>query len=98
VPSWRVMTLITPLIASDPYSAEPWGPRITSTRSTASGLSCVTRSGFATSIPSMYIFGKLVEKELAPRTPPYWATRLPDDCAQSHKPGTYVSSAEARSV
>ena len=52
VPSCRVRMLITPLIASAPYNAAPCGPRITSTRSTRAGSSCVTSNGFATSIPS----------------------------------------------
>src|SRR5688500_20142454 len=32
-PSWRDTIFTTPLIASLPYNAAPWGPRITSTRS-----------------------------------------------------------------
>ena len=78
----------TPLMASLPYSAAPCGPRITSTRSTSSGLMCVSRSGFATSIPSMYILGKLRLNDDAPRMLAYRASIVDGVCSHIQMPGT----------
>src|SRR5687768_999851 len=52
----RVTTCTTPLIASEPYSAEPCGPRMISIRSMLYGSTANSRYGLASSTPSTYVF------------------------------------------